>query len=335
VILAGDIGGTKTVLALFDDEGDGLDAIREEVFPSREHASLEEILRQFLAAAGRPALRAACLGVAGPVMDGRSRVTNLPWEMDERTLGAALEVPRVRLLNDLEAAAHGMLGLPPEDLCVLQGGRERRGHMAVIAAGTGLGEALLIWDGARHAAVASEGGHADFAPRDDLEIDLLRFLRRDLGRVSYERVLSGPGLLSIYRFLRDRDRTPEPAWIGERMAGEDPGAVISEVGLAGKDPVCARALDMFVAIYGAAAGNLALTALTVGGVFVGGGIAPKIRPKMADGTFVAAFRAKGRFSPLMESIPVRLALNPRAPLFGAARVARDLRAPETARPTTA
>jgi len=223
------------------------------------------------------------------------------------------------------------LYLPPEDLVVLHAGQPRKGNIAVIAAGTGLGEAILFWDGSRYAAIASEGGHADFAPQNDLEIDLLRFLQKQFGHVSYERALSGPGLLNIYRLLRDSHYAPEAAWARERVEGDHASSAISELGLAGADPLCAKALDMFVSIYGAAAGNLALKALAVGGVFVGGGIAPKILPKMLDGTFMAAFRAKGRFAGLMDSIPVRLALNPRAPLIGAAHVARALLAPAPAR----
>ncbi len=200
----------------------------------------------------------------------------------------------------------------------------KEGTGTLLGAGTGLGEAILVWDGRRHSPIASEGGHADFAPRTDLEIDLLRYLRKEFSRVSYERVLSGPGLLNIYRFLRDGGHGPEPPWLRDRMAREDPGAVISEVGLAGGHPPCVEALDLFVSIYGAEAGNLALKTMAVGGVFVGGGIAPRIRTKLADGRFVAAFRDKGRLSDLMASIPVHVVLNPRAPLLGAARVAREL-----------
>jgi glucokinase len=196
--------------------------------------------------------------------------------------------------------------------------------MALIAAGTGLGEALLIWDGRRHLVVASEGGHADFAPRTDLEVDLLRFLQKEFGRVSSERVVSGPGLFNIYRFLRDTGHAPEPSWLGDRIASGDPSAVVSEVGLAGGHPLCVQALDLFSALYGAEAGNLALTGLAVGGVYLGGGIAPKLSAKLTDGSFVTAFRDKGRFAELMASIPVSLVLEPRAALLGAAHVARAL-----------
>jgi len=207
----------------------------------------------------------------------------------------------------------------------LQPGKARPGNIALIAAGTGLGEALLIWDGEGHRVIPSEGGHADFAPRTALEIDLLRFLTREFGRVSYERILSGPGFFNVYRFLRDTGRAPEPAWLGEKLqAGGDPNAVIGPAALQGRDALCAATLDLFVSVYGAEAGNLALKALSVGGVYIGGGIAPKFRAKLADGRFIAAFRAKGRFEALMDAMPVHLVLDSRTALLGAARVAQSL-----------
>jgi glucokinase len=318
MILAGDIGGTKTVIGLFEQAGGRLQAVREETFPSKSHASLEAILDRFLGGGSRQALRSACFGVAGPVIEGRSKTTNLPWELDEPTLEKALQVPRVKLLNDLEAAAYGMLHLDPTDLCVLQPGLKRQGNITVIAAGTGLGQAILYWDGAHHHPIASEGGHADFAPRTDLEVDLLNYLRREFGHVSCERLLSGPGLFNIYRFLRDSGDATEPEWLRQRIAQGDPGAVISQIGLAGEHPLCTRALDLFCSVYGAEAGNLALKALSVGGVYIGGGIAPKILPRLQDGAFIRAFTDKGRLSDLMRSIEVKVALNPRAPLIGAA-----------------
>ena len=324
MILAGDVGGTKTALALFELRDGALVLEREATLPSREFPAFEDAVARFLDGGTRPAVEAACLGVAGPVVNGRSVTTNLPWQLDEATLAASLPARRVRLLNDLEATGYGVLTLPPTALEPLQRGAARRGNMVLIAAGTGLGEALLIWDGQRHLVVASEGGHVDFAPRTDLETELLRFLRKELGRVSYERVLSGPGLYNVYRFLRDTGGLPEPSWLHDRIATGDPSAVVSEVGLAGGHPLCVQALDLFVSVYGAEAGNLALKALAVGGVFVGGGIAPKIRAKLADGTFVTAFCDKGRFAELMASIPVSLVLEPRAALLGAAHVARGL-----------
>lgn len=332
MILAGDIGGTKTVIGLFEEAGHCLRAIREETFPSQSYRSLEEILDRFLEPGFRAPLlrlgsrqvRAACFGVAGPVIEGKSTVTHLPWELDERRLADLLHVPHVTLLNDLEAAAYGMLHLEPTDLCTLQPGLPRKGNIAVIAAGTGLGEAILHWDGARYHSLATEGGHTDFAPQSNIEVELLRYLQRAYGHVSYERLLSGPGLFNIYRFLRDSGVALEPEWLRTRIAEEDAGAVISEIGLAGNDPLCAKALDLFVSLYGAEAGNLALKALALGGVYIGGGIAPKILPKLQDGAFTRAFSDKGRFADLLRSIEVKVALNPRAPLIGAAHYALRL-----------
>ena len=324
MILAGDVGGTKTALALFELR-DGAPALaREADLPSRRFPTFEDAVERFLADVPRAAVEAACFGVAGPVVNGRCVTTNLPWQLDETTLAARIRARRVRLLNDLVATGYGVLALPPTALEPLQRGGARQGNMVLIAAGTGLGEALLVWDGQRHLVVASEGGHVDFAPRTDLEMELLRFLRKELGRVSYERVLSGPGLYNVYRFLRETGGLPEPSWLEDQIATGDPSAVVSEVGLAGGHPLCVQALDLFVSIYGAEAGNLALKALAVGGVFVGGGIAPKIRAKLADGTFLTAFGDKGRFAELMASIPVSLMLEPRAALLGAAHVARGL-----------
>ena len=324
MILAGDVGGTKTALALFEEGRDGLALVREAALPSREFSSLEAVIARLLGTGPPVRVDAACFGVAGPVVDGRCVTTNLPWELEESHLAQALGAPRVKLLNDLEAAGHGVLSLPAGELLALHEGSARQGHRALIAAGTGLGEAILAWDGRRHIVMASEGGHADFAPRSEREVELFRFLGRAYGHVSYERVLSGPGLHNIYRFLRERGPAREPAWLKDRLSSGDPSAVISEVALADTDPLCVESLDLFVSIYGAEAGNLALKALAVGGVYIGGGIAPKIRAKLLDGGFLAAFRDKGRFAALMASIPVRLALDARAPLLGAAQVAREL-----------
>lgn len=321
-LLAGDVGGTKTVLTLVEPASDR--ALREATFPSREFPGLEAIVERFLADGPKVEIAAACFGVAGPVVDGRSVTTNLPWRLEETALAQAIPAPRVRLLNDLEAAAHGVLELPAGDLETLQPGTPRPGHKVLIAAGTGLGEALMIWEGARHVVVASEGGHGDFAPRTDLEFDLARFLAREFGHVSYERVLSGPGLFNIYRFLRDTGWAAEPPALRAAIERGDPSAAVSEAALAGEHPLPAKALELFVSIYGAEAGNLALKAFALGGVFVGGGIAPKIRARLADGLFIEAFRDKGRLAPFMAAIPVHLVLNPKAPLLGAVAVARTL-----------
>jgi len=321
VILAGDVGGTKTLLALYAGAPGTVPPVREKTFPSRECSSLEDILLTFLA--GTEGLQGAWFAVAGPVIDGRSRITNLPWELEETRLGGALNT-RVRLLNDLEGAAHGLLFLGPEEREVLQRGAERGGNMAIIAAGTGLGEAFVVRAGEHAHVVASEGGHADFAPRTEMEAALLDYLRREVGHVSYERVLSGPGLYAIYRFLRDTGHAPEPAWLRERLAAGDPSATVSQIALAGEHPLCTEALDLFVSVYGAAAGNLALRSLALGGVFIGGGIAPKILAKLRAGPFMSAFRDKGRMADLLTSIEVSVVLTARLALLGAASVASRL-----------
>jgi glucokinase len=320
MILVGDIGGTKTVLALVRPTASGRDVVREAVFASRDHARFDDLLTAFLKDGGeRP--EAVCLGVAGPVSDGRCQTTNLPWVLDEHDLGRAVGAHAVKLLNDVEAAAFGVLALRDDEVVSLNAGRRAVGNVAVIAAGTGLGEAMLAWDGRRYVSVPSEGGHADFAPRTDREIELLRFLRAEFGRVSYERVISGPGQHNIYRFLRDTGAVEEPAWLRAELGVGDPSAVVTRVGLAHGHPLCVEAVDLFASLYGAEAGNLALKGFAVGGVFVAGGIAPKMIDKLRDGVFITAFTAKGRYRPLMESIPVNVSLNPRTPLLGAARYA--------------
>ncbi|MGH7806330.1 MAG: glucokinase [Candidatus Binatia bacterium] len=322
MILAGDIGGTKTVLALFAPDGDELREVRTETFPSRSHATFDAIVAAFLTA-GTEMVDTACFGVAGPVAGGRVRTTNLPWILDEKLLEAALRARRVKLLNDLEAAAFGMIFLPPERLRVLNEGdpARRPGNVAVVAAGTGLGEAILFWDGERHHPIPSEGGHATFSPRTDQEIALLHHLRDKFGgHVSFERVLSGPGLVNVYSFLRDTGFAEEPAWLAGRMAAEDPGAVISQVGLAGEHPLCVEALRLFCTLYGVEAGNLALECLAAE-VFIGGGIAPKILPALESGAFLEAFSAKGRMATLLRTARVSVVLEPRVPLLGAARYA--------------
>jgi glucokinase len=324
IVLAGDIGGTKSDLALFETTPAGPRMVRDATLPSRDFASLELAIERFLQAGPKPMIEAVCLGVAGPVVDGRCQATNLPWVIDEKLLTYAIPAPRVKLLNDLEVAAHGVLALPEEDLRTLQVGRPRRGNLVLVAAGTGLGEALIIRDGDRRVVIPSEGGHGDLAARNELEDDLLRYLRKEFGRVSYERVLSGAGLFNVYRFLRDTGWAKESPAVAARMQQENPSAIVSELGLAKRDALCDKALDVFVSVYGAEAGNLALKAMAVGGVLVSGGIAPRIIERMAAGGFVAAFRDKGRLASLMDSLPIHVSLNPRAPLFGAAHVASEM-----------
>lgn len=321
MILAGDVGGTKTDLALFEESGQRLRQVRHAAYESRAHPSLQAILSDFLPPAERPGLRSACLGVAGPVIRGRCHTTNLPWIIEEADLAQALGVSRVRLLNDLEATAYGTLYLDEQDLFTLhRGASVPKANIAVIAAGTGLGQALLYWDGARYHPIASEGGHADFAARTPEEFDLLLSLRARYGRhVSYERVLSGPGIYQIYSFLRERRGAPEPpALVGQRLQTVDVSAVVTQLALAREDAVCSDALALFCSIYGAEAGNLALKWMALGGIYVAGGIGPKILPILQDGAFLAAFVDKGRFEEFMRRITVKVVLNPRTALLGAA-----------------
>ena len=319
MILSADIGGTKTNVALFAAQGKGLRRVALETYASREHRSLDEIIDQFLAIHdGR--ISRACFGVAGPVKQGRSETTNLAWVVDSARLAHKLGLKRVGLLNDMEATAWGIAALKPRDIEVINpGSADPKGNAAVIAAGTGLGEAGLQWNGMEHLPFASEGGHSDFAPRTELEVELLRYLMQQFGRVSYERVVSGPGLHNIYGFFRDIKKAEEPAWLGEELSQGDPAAVISRVALEGRASICEQALNQFVQIYGAEAGNLALKMMATAGVYLGGGIAPKIAERLKSGDFLEAFFSKGRLRPLMEQVPVRIILNDGAALLGAAR----------------
>jgi glucokinase len=323
-LLAGDVGGTKTVLALLESRDGTLTVVRRATLHSRDFPTFEAAVATFLAGGPPVRIGAACFGVAGPVVEGKVHTTNLPWQLEEQRLAASIPAGQVRLVNDLVAMGEGMLALPATSFETIQAGEPRGGTMALIAAGTGLGEAVLHWDGTRHVVLGSEGGHTDFGPRNDREEGLLRFLRKEFGHASYERVVSGPGLFNIYRYLRSNGGPAEPVWLRNRIESGDPSAAISEIALREEDPLCVEALDMFVSIYGAEAGNLALKSLAVSGVVIGGGIGPKIRAKLVGDTFRQAFRDKGRFAPLLASIPVRLALEPDAPLLGAARVAASL-----------
>jgi glucokinase len=328
--LAGDIGGTKTVLGEFEPTGDGLQAVRAVTFHSRDFSTFEAILERFLDGRSGPPLRSACFGVAGTVVGGRVRTTNLAWTLDERSLAVAAGVPRVKLLNDLEATAYGVLTLPAAEVAVLKPGASanpsRAGNIAVVAAGTGLGEAMLYWDGTQYHPIASEAGHADFAPTTGREVGLWHYLRGQLaGRVSYERVLSGPGFLNIYRFLRDQGYFEEPAGLAAELAAAgDPNPVIARHGLAGDVRLCAETVAMFAAIYGAEAGNAALRCVAVGGVFLAGGIAPKLLPALRSGAFLDTFTDKGRFAGFMRHVEVSVSLNPEAALRGAAHYAMRL-----------
>lgn len=320
-MLVGDIGGTNTRLAFVEVVERQFHTIVYERFPSRVYANLDAIVETFLSAHGQT-IHHACFGVAGPVRHGRCEATNLAWVVDAQRLAAIIGLDAVWMLNDLEANAYGIGALTADDFVTLNEGLpDADGNAAVIAAGTGLGEAGLYWDGKQHWPFATEGGHTDFAPRDDFQVELWRYLLGRFKRVSWERVLSGPGLQNIYAFLRDTGRREEPVWLKEDMQQGDPAAVISQVALAGKADICIQALEVFVSLYGAEAGNLALKVMATGGVFVGGGIAPKIVDKLTDTTFMRAFTAKGRMTPMLEATRVRVILNDQTALLGAARCA--------------
>ncbi len=323
MFLAGDVGGTKTHLALYRPGDAARAPAVDRKLPSREHASLETLIDEFLASAGGHPTRVV-LGIAGPVVGNRAATTNLPWTVDGEALGRALGGARVTLINDLTATAWGLGVLAPADLEVLQAGEPAPGNRGLVAAGTGLGEAVLVPRGEGWIPAPSEGGHGDFGPRDALEDELCVWLRARYGHASWERVLSGPGLADLYRFMRDTQRGAEPAAFARAFdAAADPAALVAEAATSG---ACERArltLERFASIYGAEAGNVALKFLAVGGVYVGGGIAPRILPFLRDGRFRAAFRDKGRLTPLLEKVPVSVILDDRAALWGAAIVARD------------
>lgn len=331
MILAGDVGGTKVHLALYRFEQGALRHVRDQKFPATQHPDLQSIVREFLNANDPTAqdppepIDAACFGVPGPVRKNVIRLTNLPWMLDSHRLARELDIEHLFLINDLEANGYGISELTPEQIFVLsEGDSSLVGHRALIAAGTGLGECFMVWNGKSHVPMASEGGHADFGPRSDLEIELLRYLRAEPdigGHVSWERVCSGIALGKIYTFLRDEKKMEESPALRQRMQEEDPNSVIGELGESGEDPLCAQVLDIFVSAYGAEAGNLALKVLAHGGVYVGGGIAPKILEKMQDGTFMHAFCDKGRMHDLVSQMPVRIILESRAALIGAAAYA--------------
>jgi glucokinase len=322
MILAGDVGGTKTNLGLFRRVGGKLVSSREESFSSREFPSLETMIAEFLSR-GRQKVDRAAVGVAGPVVGGRSHVVNLRWPVDGKRLARSLGLTHTDLLNDLEANAWGIPELPSKKFLNLTPGlRPGSGNAALIAAGTGLGMAILFRDGERFRPSATEGGHQEFAPRDDLEIELLRFMRRRHGRVSTERIVAGPGFSAIYQFLIEHGWGKESKRMGKRLAAaDDPNGVISAAGLADEDRLARKTLEMFVSLYGSAAGDLALVAKSTAGVFVGGGIAPKILPMLRTGEFLRSFRNKGRLSPLLEGMPVKVILEPRTALIGAAACA--------------
>ena len=321
MILAGDIGGTNARLAFFDVTNGRFRLVSASVFPSREYAGLDQIVSRFVDSSSLQP-DAACFGVAGPVRNGRVETSNLPWVIESKRLADELHLEKAVLINDLEANAWGIAALDPKDVVTLNQVRgDPVGNQAVISAGTGLGEAGMYWDGSRHHIFATEGGHADFAPRNELELDLFRYLASRYGHVSCERVISGPGLVNVFQFLRDTGRGTEPQWLAEEMAHGDAAAAISRAALNGKCPLCEQALDLFISVFAAEAGNLALKLMATGGVYLGGGIAPKMLPKLSGPLFMQAFVGKGRMQTLLEAMPVKVITNDKTALMGAARCA--------------
>jgi glucokinase len=330
MILAGDVGGTKVHLALYDFEDGHLHPIRDHKFPAADFAQLDDVVQRFLSEAdGHPGVDpsqivAACFGCPGPVRDGRIKLTNLPWSLDARLLRDSLKIEHIFLLNDLEANGYGVPELSKEAIFVLhEGDPSAVGHRGLVSAGTGLGEAIMIWDGKHsHLPIPSEGGHCDYAPRTDREVALLQYLRRELkGHVSFERVVSGIGIKNVYAFLKDDQKMEEPDWLRDRMATEDPNAVIGECAENGSSDICYETMQIFTAAYGAEAGNVALKVLASGGMYLGGGIAPKILKTLQTGAFTQAFLDKGRLSPVLEAIPVRVILDDTCALLGTAAYA--------------
>ncbi len=318
MILAGDVGGTNTRLALYDPGGGRLTPVISKNYPSPKYEGVTDIIREFLEDVPDPPFY-VCLGVAGPIREGRSSATNLPWVIESARIAEDLGLGMVEIINDLEALAHGISILEPDDFVILnEGDEDPNGNRALVAAGTGFGVAGLVRESRGYRPFPSEGGHTDFAPRGPLETDLLAYLAERHDHVSYERVISGPGLTNIYRFLRDTGRCEEPDWLAEMVSGDDPPAVTSSAALEGKSELCKKALDLFVSVMGAKAGNVALEFMATGGLFIGGGIAPKIIDELLEPTFMDAFRAKGRMKSLLEAVPVQVIRNDQAALLGAA-----------------
>lgn len=325
MILTGDIGGTKTNLALFEVKENGLHIALQHQFASREYGSLNEVITAFKEYLPMAEIEAACFGIAGPVIEGRCQTTNLPWDITRSDLQANLGIERVHLLNDLEATAYGMLYLPEDTFVDLNpDAKSMAGNRAVIAAGTGLGEAMLYFDGTAYHPIGSEGGHCDLAPLTPQQDALLLWLRKRYPEhVSFERVLSGPGIYTLYEFLVQSGFAPEPELMLDIPEGKDRSAMVSECALKVHDPLCMETLRLFAQIYGAEAGNLALKSMSLGGVYIGGGIAPKILPVLTDGHFMKGFLSKGRFNKMLQNMSVKVSLNPESALVGAAYFAKE------------
>jgi len=324
IVLAGDIGGTKTSLGIFL-KGKTRPLLKViETYSSPKARNLENIITRFLQRHQAP-ITCACFGIAGPVVNGRCKTTNLPWDVSEVRIKGRFGWERVRLINDLTATAMAIPLLSSREFLSLNGARIQRGrkgqNLGLVAPGTGLGQALLIYQDDHYIPVSSEGGHADFSPNTKAEVKLWAYLCERFGHVSIERVLSGAGLLNIYSWMRDTNRYREPVWLKNKIKTMDPPKAITQTALQDGHPLCVESLNMFVSILGAVCGNLALTALTTGGVYLGGGIPPKILSRLKEGLFMESFTNKGRFRDFMARIPVRVILNDKAPLIGAAHCA--------------
>ncbi|MDX2080782.1 MAG: glucokinase [Terrimicrobiaceae bacterium] len=323
LILAGDIGGTKCNLATYRVVGGTLSLARSERFPSTEFPGLNAIIREYLDTDHPPVL-AACFGVPGPVHEGRAKPTNLSWGVDAAEIADEFGIRNVAVLNDLEANAYGISHLAPTDFAIIQkGAADAKGNRCVVSPGTGLGEAGLFWDGRKYHVWACEGGHSDFAPRNDLEIALLQFLQKQYGHVSVERVVSGMGIENIYKFLRETGRGTEIPAVAAEMKTNDPNVVISKYADNGQCSMCAKTLEIFVGCLGAEAGNMALKTMSYGGVFLGGGIPSKLLSRIQSVGFIHAFTDKGRLTSVMEAMPVYVILNDHAAQLGAAYYALE------------
>jgi glucokinase len=324
IVLAGDVGGTNARLAMVDVNGRTARIIKENKYPSRDYPGLAPIVRRFCEDVGSRPDR-ACFGIACPVVGDDCTAPNLPWTINVKQLAADIEIPRAKIINDFVSVGYGIELLAPADLVTLQEGVvEQHGPIAMIGAGTGLGQGFLFWDDDHYEVLASEGGHSDFASRGKAQAGLLQFLEGKFHRVSWERLLSGPGLVNIYHYLAASGVSPEQAMVKDEMATDDPAAVIARHGLAKSDCLSDRTLDLFCEVFGAQAGNLALTVVATGGVYLAGGIAPKIVDRLTGGGFMAVFRDKGRLSELLSHIPVHVVMNPKVGLLGSAAVAARL-----------
>ena len=326
--LAGDIGGTKTILALFSSEKGPMRPLHEVSYESSSYSGLDAIIEDFFSQAKTSAVT-ACFGVAGPVREGRAVITKLPWQPDIRLLQAAHGFSKTTLINDLVATGYALPHLEQSDLFVINRGIQTgEGALGIIAPGTGLGEVVFTWDGSQYLAVPSEGGHSDFGPSSETESQLLAFLKKRYGHVSYDRVCSGRGLPVIYDFYKSLGRMEEPDWLAEQLAAaEDSAPVIVNAALDGKKQckICTKTLELFISVLGAEAGNLALKGLTTGGMYLGGGIPPRVLPFLKNETFMKSFTSKGRLSYLLQDIPLKVILNPKAALVGAAAFGLGLR----------